>query len=68
MVEIGKAASVGAPGPEQRNSPLYNSSDSDDLSLDLEQGVCFFNTGVISLVLVYAVPTSCCTVGNGVYG
>jgi len=45
MTEIGKVQDVGAPDPEQRNSPIFDSSDSDDLSLDLEleEGVCFFN-------------------------
>jgi hypothetical protein len=36
---------VGAPDPELRNSPIFDSSDSDSLSLDreLEAGQCYFN-------------------------
>ena len=50
MTEIGKVPDVGAPDPEQRNSPIFD-SDSDDLSLDLEleEGTCFFNNESFAL-------------------
>ena len=37
---------VGAPDPELKNSPIFDSADADELSLDLEleTGVCYFNT------------------------
>lgn len=37
---------VGAPDPEQKNSPIFDSQDYDELSLDLEleSGVCYFNS------------------------
>ena len=40
-----QAQKVGAPDPELKNSPIFDSSDDDDLSLDLEleTGVCYFN-------------------------
>jgi hypothetical protein len=36
---------VGVPDPELRNSPIFDSSDADELSLDaeLETGACYFN-------------------------
>ena len=36
---------VGAPDPELKNSPIFDESDADELSLDLEleTGVCYFN-------------------------
>ena len=36
---------VGAPDPELKNSPIFDSTDDDELSLDLEleTGVCYFN-------------------------
>jgi hypothetical protein len=39
------APSVGAPDPELKNSPIFDSTDFDDLSLDyeLETGTCYFN-------------------------
>ena len=39
------APKVGAPDPELRNSPIFDSTDDDELSLDLEleTGVCHFN-------------------------
>ena len=39
------APKVGAPDPELMNSPIFDDSDADDLSLDLEleTGVCYFN-------------------------
>ena len=39
------APKVGAPDPELRNSPIFDSNDADELSLDLEleTGVCYFN-------------------------
>ncbi|MGB5472603.1 MAG: hypothetical protein WBQ78_03880 [Gammaproteobacteria bacterium] len=40
------APKVGAPDPELKNSPIFDESDADDLSLDLEleTGVCYFNS------------------------
>lgn len=40
-----QAPKVGAPDPELKNSPVFDSTDSDELSLDLEleSGVCYFN-------------------------
>jgi hypothetical protein len=40
-----QAPKVGAPDPELKNSPIFDSTDSDELSLDLEleTGVCYFN-------------------------
>jgi hypothetical protein len=51
MNEPAKAPNVGAPDPELRNSPIFDSNDSDDLSLDLEfeEGVCFFNNESFAL-------------------
>lgn len=45
MSQKGSTPDVGAPDPELRNSPIFDSSDSDDLSLDLEleEGACYFN-------------------------
>ena len=39
------APKVGAPDPELKNSPIFDNSDFDELSLDLEleTGVCYFN-------------------------
>ena len=39
------APKVGAPDPELKNSPIFDSSDEHDPSLDLEleTGVCYFN-------------------------
>ena len=36
---------VGAPDPELKNSPIFDDSDNDYLSLDLEieSGACYFN-------------------------
>ena len=36
---------VGAPDPELKNSPIFDESDGDELSLDLEleTGACYFN-------------------------
>jgi hypothetical protein len=38
------APKVGAPDPELKNSPIFDSTDNDELSLDLEleTGVCYF--------------------------
>lgn len=40
-----QAPKVGAPDPELKNSPIFDDTDSDELSLDLEleTGVCYFN-------------------------
>ena len=40
-----QAPRVGAPDPELKNSPIFDSTDFDELSLDLEleSGVCYFN-------------------------
>lgn len=40
-----QAAKVGAPDPELKNSPIFDSADWDEMSLDLEleTGVCYFN-------------------------
>jgi hypothetical protein len=40
------APRVGAPDPELKNSPIFDSMDADELSLDLEleTGVCYFNS------------------------
>ncbi len=46
MTEATKhAPKVGAPDPELKNSPIFDSMDNDELSLDLEleAGVCYFN-------------------------
>ncbi len=44
MTETGETPDVGAPDPEQRNSPIFDTDD-DKMSLDLEfeEGVCYFN-------------------------
>jgi len=43
---IRQAPRVGAPDPELRNSPIFDDTDADELSLDLEleAGVCYFNS------------------------
>jgi len=40
-----QAPRVGAPDPELKNSPIFDSADWDEMSLDLEleTGVCYFN-------------------------
>jgi hypothetical protein len=40
-----QAPRVGAPDPELKNSPIFDSADWDEMSLDLEleSGVCYFN-------------------------
>ena len=45
MSDTGHPPQVGAPDPEHKNSPIFDSIDSDFLSLDLEleTGVCYFN-------------------------
>lgn len=45
MVKHITAPSVGAPDPELRNSPIFDSTTADDPSLDyeLESGTCYFN-------------------------
>ena len=45
MSQKGSAPNLGAPDPEQKTSPIFDSSDNDEPSLDreLEEGVCFFN-------------------------
>lgn len=45
MSEKGSAPNVGAPDPELKTSPIFDSSGNDEPSLDreLEEGVCFFN-------------------------
>lgn len=45
MTEIGKLPDLGAPDPEQHNSPIFDDSSDEELSLDLEleEGVCYFN-------------------------
>jgi len=45
MTDKTNAPQVGAPDPEMKNSPIFDSADSDSLSLDLEleSGVCYFN-------------------------
>lgn len=45
MSHKGSAPDLGAPDPEQKNSPIFDGSDSDELSLDreFEEGVCYFN-------------------------
>jgi hypothetical protein len=42
---------VGAPDPELKNSPIFDSSDEHDPSLDLEleTGVCYFNAKAYAL-------------------
>lgn len=45
------APRVGAPDPERRNSPIFDSSTADVLSLDreLETGRCYFNGQTFAL-------------------
>ena len=45
MSKKGSAPMVGAPDPELKTSPIFDSSNSEELSLDreLEEGLCFFN-------------------------
>ena len=45
MTSTGKAPHVGSPDPELRTSPIFDQSEEDYLSLDLEleTGVCYFN-------------------------
>jgi hypothetical protein len=41
-----QAPRVGAPDPEMKNSPVFDETDADELSydLELETGVCYFNS------------------------
>lgn len=52
-----KTPKVGAPDPELKNSPIFDSADSDELSLDLEleTGICYFN------VQSYAIGSYVCS-------
>ncbi len=45
MPDTHEPAKVGAPDPELKNSPIFDDSDNDYLSLDLEieAGACYFN-------------------------
>jgi len=45
MSQKGAAPDLGAPDPELKTSPIFDSNDNDEPSLDreLEEGVCFFN-------------------------
>jgi len=45
MSQKGSAPNLGAPDPELKNSPIFDSNDTDELSLDreMESGVCYFN-------------------------
>ena len=45
MPETHEVPQVGAPDPESKNSPIFDETDNDYLSLDqdLESGVCHFN-------------------------
>ena len=45
MANTGHPPQVGAPDPEHKNSPIFDSADNDELSLDLEleEGACYFN-------------------------
>ena len=45
MNKSGEAPIVGAPDPEMRNSPIFDESSAEFLSLDLEleAGACYFN-------------------------
>lgn len=51
MREKGSAPTVGAPDPELKTSPIFDSGNSDELSLDreLEEGVCFFNNQTFAI-------------------
>lgn len=42
---------VGAPDMELKNSPIFDETDSDFLSLDLEleEGVCYFNNEIFAI-------------------
>jgi hypothetical protein len=46
-----QAPRVGAPDPELKNSPVFDSADWDEMSLDLEleTGVCYFNAQAYAL-------------------
>lgn len=45
MVNSHQAPTVGAPDPEQKNSPIFDEASDEFLSLDLEieTGACYFN-------------------------
>lgn len=45
MSQKGTVPQLGAPDPEMKNSPIFDSGDSGELSLDLEfeEGTCYFN-------------------------
>lgn len=51
MTDRAKAPALGAPDPELKNSPIFDSGDSDEPSLDreLEEGVCFFNNQTFAI-------------------
>ena len=50
MTKLGSVPELGAPDPEQRNSPIFDDS-ADELSMDLEleEGVCYFNNKTFSI-------------------
>ena len=45
MPDTSKVPQVGAPDPESKNSPIFDETDNDYLSLDqeLESSACYFN-------------------------
>lgn len=43
MSRIGNVPDVGPPDPELHNSPIFDESSSDELDLELEEGICYFN-------------------------
>jgi hypothetical protein len=57
MTEVRQLPKVGAPDPELKNSPIFDDTDADELSLDLEleSGVCHFNN------IAYAIGDYVCS-------
>jgi hypothetical protein len=51
MNKMAEAPQVGAPDPEMRNSPIFDENSDEFLSLDLEleTGVCYFNSTAYSM-------------------
>lgn len=51
MSKTGNKPQVGAPDPELQTSPIFDDSDRESLSLDieLEEGVCYFNDQIYKL-------------------
>ena len=70
MTERINVPNVGAPDPEQKNSPIFDreSDEFEWLDFELEIGVCYFNGVSTPLVNIFAAAMSYCAVRSGGFG